>query len=253
MAKFWKFAIYNTLSARYSPSTDKKMSKMDIEGIQKAEFLPAKAKWDVNITLQSAQPISMLNSGSHEIDIEYKHEKHVAVIKIKAGTVFNPEKDFTLYYRNEQVNQPMAVVQKTMKEEKQDQIVNVREQFCAMISFFPDFSAQSADDAWKAMQADKVKDYYDVDDIKLGNTKGEYIFLIDRSGSMSGSRMRTANEALVMFLKSMPIDSFFNIVSFGSAHKFMYDKSQAYTEDVVEKTIALVEKFTADFGMTEIH
>ena len=103
------------------------------------------------------------------------------------------------------------------------------------------------------MQADKVKDYYEVDDIKLGNTKGEYFFLIDRSGSMSGGRMRTANEALIMFLKSMPVDSYFNIVSFGSKYKFMYEKSQPYTEDILEKTIAEVEKFKANFMMTEIH
>ncbi len=147
----------------------------------------------------------------------------------------------------------MAVVQKTMKEEKMEQAINVREQYCAMVSFFPDFSVQSADDAWKAMQADKVKDYYEVDDIKLGNTKGEYLFLIDRSGSMSGARMRTANEALIMFLKSMPVDSYFNIVSFGSDYKFMYKKSQPYKEDILEKTIAEVEKFKANFMMTEIY
>jgi len=60
MAKFWKFAVYSTLSPRYAPSTSKQMSKMDVEGIQKGSLAPMSTIWDINITVQSAQPISLL-------------------------------------------------------------------------------------------------------------------------------------------------------------------------------------------------
>ena len=43
-----------------------------------------------------------------------------------------------------------------------------------------------------------------------------YIFLVDRSGSMSGSRMTKARDALLIFIRSLPADCRFSICSFGS-------------------------------------
>ena len=41
-------------------------------------------------------------------------------------------------------------------------------------------------------------------------------------GSMSGNRMDNANEALFLFLKSLPTDCYFNIVSFGSNYSSLF-------------------------------
>ena len=48
-----------------------------------------------------------------------------------------------------------------------------------------------------------------------------FIFIVDRSGSMQGSRMETSKEALKLFMRSLPVKSKFSIVSFGTKFEFM--------------------------------
>jgi uncharacterized protein with von Willebrand factor type A (vWA) domain len=56
------------------------------------------------------------------------------------------------------------------------------------------------------------------------------VFLLDRSGSMGGQKMNQAKQSLVLFLKSLPDQALFNIVSFGSDHKFMFSESVSYND-----------------------
>jgi len=43
--------------------------------------------------------------------------------------------------------------------------------------------------------------------IEENDVSGEYIFIIDRSGSMSGRRIEIAKEALLLCIKSLQTDS----------------------------------------------
>ena len=60
----------------------------------------------------------------------------------------------------------------------------------------------------------------------------EYIFLIDRSGSMGGQyKMDYAKKALLIMLKSLPTaGTTFNIFSFGSTSSSLWPASQSYSE-----------------------
>jgi hypothetical protein len=52
----------------------------------------------------------------------------------------------------------------------------------------------------------------------------EYIFLIDRSGSMDDAIM-LVREALQLFVQSLPFGCYFNICSYGTKHKFLFKTS----------------------------
>lgn len=80
----------------------------------------------------------------------------------------------------------------------------------------------------------------------------EVVFVIDRSGSMEGSRMELAKEALQVFLKSLPLGVKFNVCSFGSRHSFLFPRSVAYEQDTLEEAIFEAKEFQANYGGTEM-
>ena len=51
---------------------------------------------------------------------------------------------------------------------------------------------------------------------------------------MNGQRIEKARQALVVFLKSLPEDSFFNVVSFGSSSEKLFPSTVKYSNKDVE-------------------
>ncbi|PPQ90311.1 hypothetical protein CVT25_007896 [Psilocybe cyanescens] len=81
----------------------------------------------------------------------------------------------------------------------------------------------------------------------------EYIFLIDRSGSMAGRPMQHAKDALVLFLKSLPSQgTLFNIFSFGSVSSSLWNSSRRYTATDINIALNHVNVMSANLGGTEI-
>lgn len=76
--------------------------------------------------------------------------------------------------------------------------------------------------------------------------------MIDRSGSMGGDRIEKAKESLILFLKSLPECSIFNVISFGSNFERMFKRSAFYNDAYIEEAVKLIGGFTANFGGTEI-
>ncbi len=56
-------------------------------------------------------------------------------------------------------------------------------------------------------------------DFDFFSKKGEFVFLLNRSTSMKGARIENAKKALALFLKSLPIDSYFQVCSFGDSYE----------------------------------
>ena len=123
-----------------------------------------------------------------------------------------------------------------------------------MVSFLADLTSDA--DARQQLVASKVDteptvSYEDLSDWNIRS--GEYYFVLDRSGSMSGQSIETAKKALILFLRSLPPGSKFNIISFGSNFEWMFKTAVDYEQEVLETTISKIQTFSADFGGTEIY
>ena len=83
--------------------------------------------------------------------------------------------------------------------------------------------------------------------------KGNFIFLIDRSGSMYGNRINMAKQSLIYFLKSLNENgSKFNIISFGNEYYSLFDNNKLVNNENINEALRLVMNFEADMGGTEI-
>ena len=80
----------------------------------------------------------------------------------------------------------------------------------------------------------------------------EFVFVVDRSGSMNGSFIRSASETLVLFLKSIPPGCSFNIIGFGSRYTALFSSSVPYNQENLDVAIKHAESLQADLGGTEL-
>lgn len=93
---------------------------------------------------------------------------------------------------------------------------------------------------------------HQVPDIDVDTVPKTYHFLLDRSGSMSGDKIIQAIDALILFIRSLPEGSYFNVISFGSTYKALWEHSVPYTTDTIKQCIDTISTFSADMGGTEI-
>ena len=98
-----------------------------------------------------------------------------------------------------------------------------------------------------------VSMFPDMDALDFDNdTAGEYIFVVDRSGSMSGSRMRHAISALQLCLRSIPEGSTFNVIGFGRHHESLFPAPAVYNDSTLATASEHVRGLQANMGGTNI-
>jgi hypothetical protein len=81
----------------------------------------------------------------------------------------------------------------------------------------------------------------------------EFVFVVDCSGSMSGQKIRHARDCLKIFIRSLPPDSFFNVVRFGTRFECLFTQSSIYNEENVRIALVLAESMQANLGGTELY
>ena len=89
-------------------------------------------------------------------------------------------------------------------------------------------------------------------DLPDTSSASEIVFLVDRSGSMTGQSIDEVRNALQLCLRAMTADCCFNIVGFGSAYEALFPESRAYDQASLEAATRHVDGIRATLGGTEI-
>lgn len=91
------------------------------------------------------------------------------------------------------------------------------------------------------------------DKIVSNNSQKNYQFILDRSGSMSGSRIINAIKALEIFIDELPTNSYFNVISFGSNYSAIWSNSVQSSSNHKNKCIDDIKSYRADMGGTQLY
>eukprot|EP01090_Pellita_catalonica_P012425 TRINITY_DN2697_c0_g1_i1.p1 TRINITY_DN2697_c0_g1~~TRINITY_DN2697_c0_g1_i1.p1 ORF type:complete len:872 (-),score=214.61 TRINITY_DN2697_c0_g1_i1:89-2704(-) len=172
----------------------------------------------LTIELDMSSNIRSLSSPSHPISFEFGEEPNQATVTLSNESGENGCKEFLL---NTKLSKPHDPCVQASKDSSGD--------YAAMVSLYP-------------KPADEDEDIYT-----------EMIFVVDRSGSMSGSRINQVKATLEVFLRSLGEGTMFNIVGFGTRTEFLFKSgSVEYNDKNLETATNHVKKLRANLGGTNI-
>lgn len=80
----------------------------------------------------------------------------------------------------------------------------------------------------------------------------EFVFVVDCSGSMSGSNIQITADTLITCIKSLPAGCYFNVVAFGSTFRQLFHSSQLYTQSSMDSAVQFANQLQASLGGTEL-
>ncbi|XP_031762656.1 von Willebrand factor A domain-containing protein 5A-like [Xenopus tropicalis] len=223
-----RFVLPTVLNPRYTPKDH------DVSVTAAIPRLPAdKIPYSLalNAHFQSVYGISKIESNCQLEPIQYTDgDKLSAEVSLAQGHKFDKDVELLAYYL--QANTPSAMVEAGLPDAVKGSIMADP---VVMLNFYPNIPEKA--------------------------NSGEFIFLMDRSGSMNEKmrseqnaprRIDSAKETLILLLKSLPLGCYFNIFSFGSEFSSIFSESTAYTQESMAEAVKLVNQMDANMGGTEI-
>ena len=214
-----RFSLPTTLKPRYTPTGSSDPLAPILTGdSDQVEHASISGAHSFQMKVLDAEDVAEVTSPTHAIAVAKEGEE----LRITLSEQKPTDKDLVVLIKHKAPHMLKAVVEggSTSKENA------FMSSPAVVINFFPQFPDEEA--------------------------ACEFIFLVDRSGSMSGGFICSARETLILFLKSLPERSYFNIVGFGTQFEKLFTQSVPYTQKSVDTATEHAEKMEADMGGTNL-
>ena len=212
-----RFSLPTVLKPRYTPAGSSDPLAGIGGGGSDVERGTGPAIGGFSMEVIGTNGVNSVTSPTHSINVKEK-EGSTEVTLTENGPLV---KDIVLLVSYKEPNTPRATVEEGI-EGGNELLSNP----AIMLDFFPKFDIPRA--------------------------ASEFIFIIDRSGSMRGEFIKSAKQMLLLFLKSIPLGCYFNIMGFGSTFVHLYKQSVVYNQTNLNKAIDHVKKIDANLGGTEM-
>lgn len=208
-----RFVLPTTVSPRYAPAQDRVgVGRAPADALNPPVALRVPYGLNVTVDVDLGVPLRAVESPSHPIAVEIEGAQARVTLGERAATL---DRDFVLIARPAEAPRPRAWLE-----------VGDDGQAGVMLTFQPRFEA--------------------------GPSPCEMLFLVDRSGSMDGSSIAEARNALQLCLRSLGGEQLFNIIGFGTHHRLLFPESRRYDDESLAAASAHVAALRADMGGTEI-
>ena len=216
-----RFSLPSTLKPRYSPAgSSDPLARVEGGAEGQVEQATTSGVHKFQLTVLNAENVAEVTSPTHTITTTYNNdEKKMNVVLAGSESLSS---DLVILIGHKEPHAPTASVEGGSADK--DGIMKAP---AVMVNFFPKFEHVDA--------------------------ACEFIFLVDRSGSMSGGFIKSARETLILFLKSLPEGCNFNIIGFGSSYEKLFPAvSVPYTQETLDKATQHAQRMQADLGGTEL-
>ncbi|XP_077422530.1 von Willebrand factor A domain-containing protein 5A-like isoform X3 [Vanacampus margaritifer] len=218
-----RFCLPVVLNPRYQPQGS------EVCSVQVTSVPASQVPYSLTFSarLSSPRQVSKVDSKCSLEPLQYLNKEQTqAVVKLAAEHTFDRDIELLIYYKD--AHQPAVVVEAGKASAEPGTLMG---DAAVMLSVYPEFPQEVMSSL---------------------ATRGEFVFLLDRSGSMQGARIDSARVTLLLLLKSLPMGCYFNIYSFGSSFEHIFPNSMEYSEKTMEKALTIVKEIKANLGGTEI-
>ncbi|UJR29812.1 hypothetical protein I4U23_017356 [Adineta vaga] len=208
------FVVPTTIAPRYNPSQGGISSPAGTNS-QYIQTTPYTIDFQCQIDKTN---VSSVSSSSHPIQIDLNQTDYYLIKFSQTNTHLDRDILVDIHLNEQRSNTILAI-----------------ESNVFMISFTP-----NEEDCRRAM--------------KNVETTNEFLFIVDCSGSMQDeNKIGYAQQSMLLFLKSLPLNSQFNIIRFGSDYQSLFDSATVvYNEENSKKAEHLIKNMRADLGGTEL-
>uniref|UniRef100_A0A8C2ZQG8 von Willebrand factor A domain containing 5A n=1 Tax=Cyclopterus lumpus TaxID=8103 RepID=A0A8C2ZQG8_CYCLU len=220
-----RFCLPAVLNPRYQPQGRK--TKLTTPVHTEASLVPYSLSFSARVS--SPRPVSKVESNCPLDPLQYLNTEQTQTT-LAAGHKFDRDVELLIYYKD--AHQPTAVVEAGRASSEPGTLMGDP---VMMLSLYPEFP--------QAVMSSVA-------------SCGEFVFLLDRSGSMQGrhspSSLSSLQDTLLLLLKSLPMGCYFNIHSFGSSYEHIFPESVEYNQKTMEEALKNVAEMKANLGGTEI-